>query len=108
MTLSKHSSSRSEEPKYDPHKPKPSTVNLGVSLITIETYTIIQDDKAVSIPVDDDIYYLTVDRKLIQVPNESSIKYDVVAELLEAEGYPRRLWKIMHCWECIPPDQEPF
>ncbi|MEM7580320.1 MAG: hypothetical protein AAF316_10815 [Cyanobacteria bacterium P01_A01_bin.80] len=94
---------------YDPnYDPRPKTVCIGVSLITVETETIIQDGRAVELPVDDDIHYITVDRKLIEVKHESCIKYDVVAELLEAEGYPRRLWKIMHCWECIPEGQHPF
>ncbi|MGB5710388.1 MAG: hypothetical protein WBM44_05710 [Waterburya sp.] len=96
--------------KYDPnYDPRPSTVSIGVSLITVETDSFIQDDRHVEIPVDDDIVYLTVDRELIEVKNESSIKYDVIAELLEKEhGYPRRMWKIMHCWECIPEGQHPF
>ena len=94
---------------YDPnYNLKPKTVCIGVSLITVETETIIQDDRAVELPVDDDIHYITVDKELIEVKNESSIKYDVVAELLEKEGYPRRMWKIMHCWECVPEDQHPF
>ena len=90
------------------YDPKPKTICIGVSLITVETETIIQDDRAVELPVDDDIHYITVDRELLEVKNESCIRYDVIAELLEKEGYPRRLWKIMHCWECIPEGQHPF
>ena len=94
---------------YDPnYDPRPKTVCIGVSLITVETETIIQDDRAVELPVDDDIHYITVDRKLIEVKNESCIRYDVIAGLLENEGYPRRLWKIMSVWECVPEGQHPF
>lgn len=92
---------------YDDLRPK--TVCIGVSLITVETDSFIQDDRHVEVPVDDDIVYLTVDRKLIEVKNESCIRYDVVADILDKEhGYLKKHWKIMHCWQCIPEDQHPF
>ena len=101
--------SKPQQGIYDPnYDPRPKTVCIGVSLITVETETIIQDDRAVELPVDDDIHYITVDRKLIEVKNESCIRYDVIAGLLENEGYPRRLWKIMSVWECVPEGQHPF
>ena len=82
---------RPPQGSYDENfDPRHKTVTIGISLITVETETIIQDDRAVELPVDDDIHYITVDRKLIEVPNKSCIRYDVVAELLEKEGYPRR------------------
>ena len=51
MTLSKP-----RQGTYDAnYDPRPKTVSIGVSLITVETDTFIQDDRAITIPVDDDI-----------------------------------------------------
>ena len=95
--------------KYDVNKdPKTTQVCLGVSLVTHEMDHIVQDDRHVEIPVDDDITYITVDRALVEVKNESSIKYDVVADLLDTEGYRKSVWRITGIWECVPEDQHPF
>ncbi len=95
-------------PKYDVWKdPRPKTVSIGVSLITVETDSFIQDDRHVEIPVDDDIVYLTVPREIVFLPCGGA-SYDSIADLLEAEGYPKRLWKIMSVWTVIPPHEQPF
>ena len=87
---------------YDPnYDPRPKTVSIGVSLITVETDTIIQDGRAVSIPVDDDIVYLTVPREIVYLPCGGA-SYDIIADLLEAQGYLRKHWSIMSVWECVP------
>ena len=97
MTLSKP-----RQGTYDPnYDPRPKTVSIGVSLITVETDTIIQDDRAITIPVDDDIVYLTVPREIIHLPCGGA-SYDIIADLLEAEGYLRKHWQIMSVWECVP------
>lgn len=94
--------------KYDPNKDRPpSTVSIGVSLITVETDSFIQDDRHVEIPVDDDIVYLTVPREIVHLPCGGA-SYDIIADLLEQEGYLRKHWKIMSVWECVPEDQHPF
>ncbi len=86
---------------------RPSRVTIGISLITVETYTIIQDDRAVELPVDDEIVYLTVPREIVYLPCGGA-SYDIIADLLEQEGYLRKHWRIMSVWECIPEDQHPF
>ena len=99
MTISK---SRPPQGRYDEnYDPRPSTVSIGVSLITVETDTFIQDDRAITIPVDDDIVYLTVPREIIHLPGGGA-SYDIVADLLEAQGYLRKHWKISNIWECVP------
>ena len=99
MTISK---SRPPQGNYDPnYDPRSTTVSIGISLITVETDTIIQDGRAVSIPVDDDIVYLTVSREIVHLPCGGA-SYDIIADLLEAEGYLRKHWSIMSVWECVP------
>ena len=96
MTISK-----SRQGKYDPnYDPRPKTVSIGVSLITVETDTIIQDERAITIPVDDDIVYLTVSRVIVYLPCGDA-SYDIIADLLETKGYLRRHWQIMSVWECV-------
>ena len=105
MTISK---SRPPQGSYDEnYDPRPSTVSIGVSLITVETDSFIQDDRHVEIPVDDDIVYLTVPREIIHLPGGGA-SYDIIADLLEAQGYLRKHWSIQSVWECIPEDQHPF
>ena len=97
MTLSKP-----RQGTYDPnYDPRPKTVSIGVSLITVETDTIIQEDRAVTIPVDDDIVYLTVPREIVYLPCGSA-SYEIIADLLETQGYLRKHWQIMSVWECVP------
>ncbi len=105
MTVSKP---RLPQGRYDEnYDPRPKTVSIGVSLITVETDSFIQDDRHVDIPVDDDIVYLTVPREIVYLPNGSA-SYSIIADLLEQEGYLRKHWKIMSVWECVPEDQHPF
>ena len=85
-------------PNYDS---RPKQVSIGVSLITVETDTIIQDDRAVSIPVDDEIVYLTLPREIVYLPCGGA-SYDIIADLLETQGYLRKHWQIMSVWECVP------
>ena len=97
MTLSKPRQGTYDH-NYDPRS---TTVSIGISLITVETDTIIQDGRAISIPVDDDTVYLTVPREIIHLPSGGA-SYDIIADLLEAEGYLRKHWSIMSVWECVP------
>jgi len=93
---------------YDPnYDPRPKTVTVGVSLVTVEEHTFEQDGRAVTCPVEDDITYITVPREIVHLPCGGA-SYSIIADLLEQEGYLRKHWKIVHIWECIPPDQEPF
>ena len=93
---------------YDANKDtRPATVSIGISLITVETDSFIQDDRHVEIPVDDEIVYLTVPREIVYLPCGGA-SYDIIADLLEQEGYLRKHWSIMSVWECIPEDQHPF
>ena len=88
--------------KYDPnYDPRPKTVCIGVSLITLETDSFVQDDRHVEIPVDDDIVYLTVPREIVYLPCGGA-SYDIIADLLEQEGYLRKHWRIVSVWECVP------
>ena len=97
MTLSKP-----RQGTYDPnYDPRPSTVSIGVSLITVETDTMIQDNRAVELPVDDEIVYLTVPREIVYLPSGGA-SYDIIADILEAEGYLRKHWQIMSVWSCVP------
>ena len=97
MTLSKPTQG-TYDPNYDP---RPATVSIGISLITVETDTIIQDGRAVEIPLDDDIVYLTVPRAIIHLPSGGA-SYDIIADLLEQQGYLRKHWRIMSVWSCVP------
>lgn len=103
MTISRPSIYR-----VDSDPPPPPQITLGVSLVSIEEYTIIQDERAITIPLADEITYITVDRNLVEVPFSSCIKYGVVADLLDKEGFRKSHWKICHIWQCIPEDQHPF
>ena len=103
MTVSKPRQGKYDE-NYDL---RPKTVSIGISLITVETDSFIQDDRHVEIPVDDDIVYLTVPREIVYLPCGGA-SYDIIADLLEAEGYLRKHWKIMSVWKCIPKGQQPF
>ena len=88
---------------YDVNKDiKPKTVTIGVSLVSIEEHIFEQDGRAVTCPCDDAICYITVDRELIEVKNESCLKYSTIARLVEEqEGLRRTHWKVMSCWECV-------
>ena len=87
----------SYDPNYDP---RPTSISIGVSLITVETDTFIQDNRAVTIPVDDDIVYLTVPREIVHL-RCGGASYDIIADLLETQGYLRKHWKISNIWECV-------
>jgi hypothetical protein len=102
MTISKPPTPKPSIYNPDNDPPPPELISIGVSLITREVHSFIQDDRHIEIPVDDAIAYLTVERALIEVPSTSSIKYDVIADLLDTEGYRKSHWQIVHCWECIP------
>lgn len=102
------SSDKARAEKYDPnYDPRPKTVTVGVSLITVEEYTFIQDGRAVTCPVDDDITYIIVPREIVHLPCGGA-SYSIIADLLEQEGYLKRHWRISHVWECISPEEEPF
>ena len=93
MTISK---SRPSQGSYDPnYDPRPKTITVGVSLISVETETIIQDDRAVELPVDDEVIYLSI-------PRELSNDWEAVALLAEGNGYFRKHWRIMSVWSCVP------
>lgn len=93
---------------YDPNKDdRPKLVSIGVSLVTKEVHHLIQDDRHVEIPVDDDIVYLTVQREIVYLPCGGA-SYDIIADLLEQEGYLKKHWQITSVWECVPKDQQPF
>ena len=97
MTISK---SRPPQGSYDENFDlRPKTVSIGVSLITVETDSFIQDDRHIEIPVDDDIVYLTVPREIIHLPGGGA-SYDIIADILETQGYLRKHWSIMSVWEC--------
>ncbi len=94
--------------KYDAnYDPRPKTVTVGVSLITVEEHTFIQDGRAVTCPVDDDITYITIPREIVHLPCGCA-SYSIIADLLEIEGYLKRHRRISHVWECIPEEQHPF
>ena len=96
------------KPQYNPNKDtKPSTIEIGISLITIEEYTFEQDGRAVTCPVDDDITYISVPREVVHLPCGGA-SYSIIADLLEEKGYLKRHWRISHVWECIPEEQHPF
>jgi len=81
--------------------PRPKTVTVGVSLITIEEHTFEQDGRAVTCPVDDDITYITVPREIAFLPCGGA-SYEIIADILDTEGYPKRLWKISSVWTPEP------
>ena len=93
MTISK---SRPPQGSYDENfDPRPKTISVGVSLISVETETIIQDSRAVKLPVDDDVLYLTI-------PRELSNDWTSIALLAEGKGYLRKHWRIMSVWATVP------
>jgi hypothetical protein len=80
----------------------PAQTTIGVSLVTIEEYTIIQDEKAITIPVDDEIVYITVPSSIVNKPNGGS-DWNAIAKLIEQEkGLRRTHWKIQSVWSCVP------
>ena len=81
--------------------PLPSTVSIGVSLVTLETESFIQDDRHIEVPVDDDIVYLTVPREIVYLPSGGA-DYKKIALLAEQAGYPRRIWKVTSVWTVAP------
>lgn len=84
--------------KYNPnYDPRPNTVTIGVSLVSIEEHTFEQDGRAVTCPVDDDITYITVPREIAFLPCGGA-SYEIIADILDTEGYPKRLWKISSVW----------
>lgn len=90
-----------------PIKPKPSTVEIGVSLITREVEDLIQDNRHVQVPVDEEIIYLRVDYNIVHTKSGET-DYDKIALLAEENGYHRKHWQVMDVWEVIPPEQQPF
>ena len=46
-------------------------------------------------------------REIVYLPCGGA-SYDIIADLLEAEGYLKKHWKIMSVWTCISPEDEPF
>ncbi|MEM8718995.1 MAG: hypothetical protein AAGE84_06755 [Cyanobacteria bacterium P01_G01_bin.39] len=102
MTISKPRNSGSI-PKYsvDKDPPHPETVTVGVTLITVETDTIIQDGRAIELPVDDEVVYTSVPYKVAHGKNGCS-DWNAIAELLEQEGYLRKHWQIQSVWIPVP------
>lgn len=87
---------------YDPnYDPRPKTVTVGVSLVTVEEHTFIQDGRTVTCPVDDDITYISVPREVAFLPSGGA-SYEIIADILDTEGYPRRLWKVSSVWTPEP------
>ena len=102
-------SSRPKQGSYDENfDPRPKNICIGCSLITHEVDVFEQDGQMVEVPVEDAICYITVLRELVYLPCGGA-DYSTIAKLIEEqEGYFRRHYKLVHIWECIPPDQEPF
>ena len=75
--------------------PRPKFVCIGVTVVSVETETIIQDGKAITLNVEDDVLYLTV-------PRELANDWSAIALLAEGKGYLRRHWTIQSVWECVP------
>lgn len=105
MTISK---ARPPQGSYDEnYDPRPKTVTVGVSLITVEEHTFIQDGRAVTCPVDDDITYISVPKEIVHLPCGGA-SYDIIADLLEQEGYLKKHWRIQHIWTVVPNNEAPF
>ena len=102
MTISKPRNSGSI-PKYsvDKDPPHPETVTVGVTLITVETDTIIQDGRAIELPVDDEVVYTSVPYKVAHGKNGCA-DWNAIADLLEQEGYPRKFWSLQSVWIPVP------
>ncbi|NJK58720.1 MAG: hypothetical protein HC939_23450 [Pleurocapsa sp. SU_5_0] len=97
MTISKIPKLPKTKYSVDNDPPPPKTVCIGVSLITKEVHHIIQDDRHIEIPVDDEVVYLTVNYDVVNLPCGGA-SYDIIADILDTQGYPRRLWQIMSVW----------
>ena len=107
MTISKSKPPQGQyDENYDLHF-KTATIAVGVSLITVEEETFEQDGRVVTCPVDSDITYITVPREMAYLPCGGA-SYSQVADILDTEGYPKRLWKIVGVWTCISSEDEPF
>ena len=91
MTLSKPAPG-TYDPNYDP---RPKNICIGITLVSVETETIIQDGRAITLNVDDEVIYLTV-------PRELSNDWTSIALLAEQAGYFRSHWTIQSVWECVP------
>ena len=85
----------------DNNPPHPQTVTVGVTLITVETDTIIQDGRAITIPVDDEVVYTSVPYEVAHLPNGGS-NWNAIANVLEQEGYLRKHWQIQSVWLPVP------
>ncbi|MEM7590930.1 MAG: hypothetical protein AAF383_05325 [Cyanobacteria bacterium P01_A01_bin.83] len=78
------------------YDPRPKNICIGITLVSVETETIIQDGRAITLNVDDMVCYITVLREL-------SNNWDALALLVEEqEGYRRSHWTIQSVWECVP------
>jgi hypothetical protein len=77
--------------------PPPKTVTVGVTLITVETYTIIQDGRAIELPVDDEVVYISVPYEVAHSKNGCS-DWNAIARKLSKEGYLQKHWQIMSVW----------
>ena len=93
MTISKARGKYS----VDNDPPLPKTVTVGVTLVTVETETIIQDGRAIELSVDDEVVYTSVPYEVAHCGNDCS-DWNAIAKLLEKEGYLRKHWKIQSCW----------
>ncbi len=91
---------------YNPNKDeRPKLVSIGVSLITHEVHHLIQDDRHIEIPVDDEVIYLTADYD-VAFTNTGEADYERVALLAEEQGYPMSHWQVRSVWLALPPDTE--
>ena len=91
MTISKP-----KQGKYDANfDPRPKNIIIGITVVSVETETIIQDNRAVELPLEDDILYLTI-------PRELSNDWTSITLLAEQAGYFRSHWTIQSVWECVP------
>lgn len=86
---------------YNVNKPVPKQVCIGVSLISHEVDHLIQDGRHIEIPCDDTICYLNVPYDLVHLPCGGA-NYSAIADILDTEGYPRKLWKVCHIWTPEP------
>lgn len=88
----------SYDASYDP---RPKTVTIGVSLVTVEEHTFEQDGRTVTCPVDDEITYISVPREIVFLPCGGA-SYEIVADILDTRGYRKSVWKIMSIWTPEP------
>ena len=95
-------------PKYDVWKDtRPSTVSIGVSLITHEVEHLEQDGQHIEIPLDNEVIYLTAKYEVVYTAN-GNCDYNKIALLAEEAGWPRSHWKVMSVWTVVPENQHPF